>query len=1140
MKWLKVLGAVSLLASALSAQNTDVDVQRAPRFLLASNGREPVAVDVSRVARLRQRLALDLDGATIKEAVRQIVRQSGMIIWYSDDALPRDMRVHLKAENITVAAALTDVLMDSGVDVVFSADGSMSLAKRSANASVPAVGIISGKVVDSTSKDALSGATVTVEGTKLSATTDSKGSYTIRSVAEGKRKIAVRRLGYKSTSREVTVAENETVVADFVLMRAATMLEEVVSTASGQQRRLEVGHVINHVNADSIAPTAPITSLTDLLTGRAAGVQVLQTNGLVGSGVGIRIRGQSSMVLNSDPIVIVDGQRQDNTVGGGYSGWYGGYTTPSRLNDIDFSQVESVDILSGPAASTEYGTDAANGVIVIKTKRGRPGKTQWHASAERGFSEVPNKFTPTYWTHGTWTAAGTAAKGYSGYVYCPIISLNGWADQESGYCTADSMTVDNPLNHKETTTFRSGLRDRWSLDLSGGTEAVRYYLAGSSSNDVGTIHMPRVFEQQAINIGLPPEALKPNTNASRTARTNIAAQLSPKFDVSIHGAYMTTDQISPAATQGSLLLSRPGTPAILDSVHNYGYAGYAIGESPLYALGSWTTEKNNRATAGARADWQPASWFTAYATFGVDHSSNRNSFLWHPVAYGKGYYSGRDEGWLGITESATNILSLDARGSLTHQFTDAFRTVTSVGYQVTRNLSEGVFAGVQQVSESNISLNGVPNPEVREISNASATLGGYVEQHLNLAERLFMSAAVRVDGASGFGNDHRVSAYPKINASWLAIRDARHTLRLRAAFGTAGQQPNNGASLQTYYATTVWGNDIDRSGYVIGSAGNPNLRPEKSVEFEAGLDATLFDDRFSLALSRYEKRTEDALTSTGLGLTGGYYSAQENLGDIKNWGYEASVNGSLVRLPVMTWDLSVTASRNRNKLVKLANDATPSSDAFMYIQQNRVGYPLYGYWAPRATYSDANSDGIIQRTEITVEDTNTYIGTSLPTVETGWASTMGFLGGRFTLNALFDHRLGGMIANRESYEGTTNRSMHDRSAPLWMQARDRACSYCQTSLNFEEGWFVRFREMSATIAMPQSWLNHARFQTASFTMAVRNLALWTHYTGVDPESRDPGARVTTGGPVASVDAQVSGNMAVPMPRTWMFRVNLGF
>ncbi len=1117
------------------AQEGAFSETRGPRFLYTDiPGRTaPVALDISRTPILTHKIALNLDAVSVREAVGAIAQKSGLTLVFAPQMLPADVRVSLRAEEITVAAALTDVLLNSGVDVVFGRSGSAALVKRQAGEAPARLAMISGRIVDSASGDGITSVTVTVQGTRLSTSSDSRGAYVLRGVPAGAQTIGVRRLGYKSQSRKLDVGGNDTLVADFKLTRTPTVLEEVVATASGQQRRLEVGHVINHVNADSIAPTAPITNLTDLLSGRAAGVQVMQTNGLVGSAVGIRIRGQSSLVLNNDPIVIVDGMRQNNSPGGGYEGMNGGYNTPSRLNDLDFSQVEAVDILSGPAASSQYGTDAANGVIVITTKHGRVGKPQWGTSIEHGFSEVPMHFSDMWFSHGHWTPEGTAAKGRTGYVSCPIIRPNRFVDQVNGYCVRDSLTVDNPLNHKETTMYRSGARDHMSVDVSGGNGPVMYYVAGSKNSETGTIQLPRVYEAQARVLGFPHAIMEPNTLEQSSVRSNLSLQMTPKFGLALNGAYMGSNQRTPAAAQGGFSPWRNSGAAILDSAHNYGYSSGIPGENPLNSLGSWYTEGNQRSTAGLRADWQPLSWFTGYATVGLDHSSKRFEFLWDPRAYYVSNYV-RDRGWMKITNSTNDILSFDARGSATHQFTPQLRSVTSVGYQFAKTSTQGITAAVQQVSESNISLNGIPNPQVSEEGTAAATLGGYLEEHVNIAERLFLSGALRMDGASGFGNDYHVTAYPKLNVSWLAINTGQHTLRFRSAFGSAGKQPDNGASLQTYYPSVAFAEGSDRTAYRMSTSGNPDLRPERSTEFEAGLDASLFNDRFTIALSHYDKRTMDALTSYSLGLTTGSMYTQQNLGDIKNWGYEGSVQATILRMPEATWDVSVTASHNDNELLRLAENVKASSNPFAYLQEHRPGYSLNAYWAQRVSYSDANGDGILVPSEITIEDTNSYMGSSVPTVETGIASTMSFLRGLLAVNALFDHRTGGLVFNNEIFfQGeATLRAAHDSTAPLWMQARVRACtSTCINSLNFESGWFVRWRELSATLNVPSSWLRRSRAQRLSLTAAVRNLGMWTHYTGLDPESMSPNV---------SVDNRIaSGQNSAPMPRTWMFRLNAG-
>jgi TonB-dependent SusC/RagA subfamily outer membrane receptor len=372
------------------------DDHRPAFFSLAPNG---ARVDVRNASALRRRVSLTLIDVPLGDAVHAIARQAGLDLTYSTELIPVGARVSLRADDITVVAALTDILVDAGLDVELTGATRLTLVRRwaavSAERRQQGTATITGHVSDGALKTPLAQVTVRAEGTSASTSANADGRYVLDGLAPGTYRVTARRVGYQPLTKEITLTGTERTTLDFALVAAPTRLDEVVTTAVGEQRRYEVGNTISTINADSITPTAPITSLTDLISARAPGVEVVETSGMTGSGESIRIRGLSSLVLQNDPILIVDGVRQDNSAGGDLGaaffslGIFNQNPTPSRLNDIDFADVATIDILKGPAASTEYGTDAANGVVVITTKHGTAGPPQWRASAEQTASDIP-------------------------------------------------------------------------------------------------------------------------------------------------------------------------------------------------------------------------------------------------------------------------------------------------------------------------------------------------------------------------------------------------------------------------------------------------------------------------------------------------------------------------------------------------------------------------------------------------------------------------------------------------------------------------------------------------------------------------------------------------------------------------------
>jgi TonB-linked SusC/RagA family outer membrane protein len=1165
---LGVAGSILLLSGGVKGQaapSTPTEVRvadrgldRGPRFMSAPSERTGERTDMSRSAVLRRRISVTLVSVTLEQALDAIAGQVGLHFTYSRATAPLDHHVSLDAADITVAAALTEILFDTGVDIELSPDGRAALIPHAEHGLVLGLspqpsGVITGHVTDAVLKTPLSQVSVRIDGmSSRNALSGASGEYTIGGVAPGTYRVTARRVGYPPLTKDVTVSSGRTEL-DFALLAAPTKLDEIVTTAVGQQRRYEVGNTISTINVDSIAPTAPVTSLTDLISARAPGVVVEETSGLTGSGETIRIRGQSSLLLQGDPIVIVDGVRQDNSPSGTVQtpvygpdiiGTSVSVPTPSRLNDLDFNDIQSIDVLKGPAASTEYGTDAANGVIVITTKHGQTGQPQWHASAEQTESAIPESFPALYYSWGHTT------DGANTPVQCPLMPFLSGYGSVTGNCATDSVTTWDPLNNPDYSIFGTGNRAKYDLSVGGGSEAARYYISGGLSNETGILRMPQAFLAQATAARLPHSVFNPNGEDQRSVRASTAIRLGSTADLSVTGAYLSTYQTTPAVQD--LFQGMVQAPSVRDSADTYGY-GTDPSWSPVYQFGNPTSQQTDRLTGGMTANWRPASWFVGHATVGVDHGSLRDQTAILPqVASVASFIPAQ----LGIETGTTDIYTVDIRGSVTAALTHGIGTLTSVGMQLADRRMQGTTVTASGITATNFTLNGAVGPTVTQLGDRQATLGGYVEEQVSLADRLFLTGAVRIDAGSGFGRSYSTATYPKGSISWLALNSGGTSVRLRGAFGESGVQPPNGSALELLAPTAVWSGSGPAAAVGITNVANPFLQPERSSEYEGGADIGLWGNRLSFELTGYSKTTHDALVGTGTGWELGNYSYEENVGEVRNVGVEGALTATVVQTRLVTWDVSVNASINHNKLVTLAPSVLSQQFYGNYATYRFApGYPLYGYWGPQVQYADLNHDGIVDLSEVTPGDTLSYAGSSLPTQEVSLGTHLGLWHGALSVGALIDYRGGFRLLNTTRYNEASNaqsdRASNDPTAPLWEQARNVGGTalfyegiYTTSAQFYEDASYVRFRELSLTYMLPRRVVRALRTQSVTVTGAVRNLALWTHYTGTDPEVANSGGyntqlNATSNTSIVNNDIRENG-WAVPLLRYWVVRLNVGF
>ncbi len=1151
MRYRLAVARIGLLAFAVhvaAAQGSPLTqplqfASREPVFFSVASGGE--RVDARRAAVLQRRIALELNDASLGDALQTVSRASGLLINYSSDELPPIGRVSVGAHNLTVEAALTVVLLGTGLDVEIA--GNQATLVRRSRVVVPrvvsrrrqAAGRIEGRVTDVRSAQPVANATVVVDATSYHAVTKNDGQYAIAGIPTGAYTVTARLLGHAPLSKRVQIYADSVVRIDFKLAEAVAALEQVVTTAVGDQRRVELGNAIVTINADSVVRDAPVTQVTDVLSGRAPGVEVLEQEGQVGVGPRIRIRGLSSFTLSNDPIIYVDGVRVDGT-GGAVNATSPSFThfpTPSRLNDIDPANIASIDVLKGPSAATEYGTDAANGVIVIKTKRGRAGVPRWDLHAEQGMSTMPAHYALAWYAWGHTTDSTHAA------VQCPRTFGGGGPTIGNGGCVIDSVTTYQPLDHRATSLFGTGYDSRVGAQLSGGAQQLQYFLSGGYNNTTGVLELPPFFqEQERVASGgkpIPSYVLRPNVMSQATVRGRVTATLGPTADFGFSSGYMSTNQ---RAGDDGLALSGA---TIGTGNRNDGFGGYGIFGgfyAPSYSFALTTGQDIRRLLNAANGNWRPLSWLAARATVGLDLGNRTdNSFqpagpdpqgvTSAPGSSGTGYH--------GIGLVSTKLFTTDFGVTATVRPAIELTSKTSVGLQYNTHAQTGTLSQAYGLTGAG-SLNGASVYLVSQIDSEARTFGSYVEESIGWRDRLFLSGAVRVDAGSGFGSQVNAAVYPKASLSWMVAQDRSHRLRLRAAYGESGVQPPNGATLSLYTPATVVVAGQTTGGDTATVAGNRSLQPERSAELEAGLDAGVLNDRLTLELTYYRKQTHNTIVANILPGSDGGRIEYENLGSVRNYGVEGTLTAHVVDTRPVGWSVTVGGALNANRLASLAPGVPPVNAPFFPfgIQYRQVvGYPLFGYWAPQLQYADANHDGIIEASEVSQTSTLYYVGSSTPTREFTLNTGLSLFADAVRLSAQVDYRGGNKIENNlraNAEEVPSAVAFNDPHASLAAQARadESSLSFAPISgAYFEDGSFVRWRELSVTYVLPSHVVHLVRAQSASVTLLGRNLALWTRYSGPDPEVT---TRSTTGSPDAAVDYGTT-----PLVRSWAFRVDVG-
>ena len=1005
-------------------------------------------------------------------------------------------------------------------------------------------GIVRGQVKDAGNGTPIVGAQVAILGTSLRATSGSEGQFVIRGVPAGSHEVVTIAIGYASQRLAVEVTAGETSELTVSLTSTPYQLEELVVTALGEQRSVELGHKIDKVEADSVVTYSAGRSVTDLLIGKSAGVNVLPSSGTVGAGTRIRIRGASSVSLSNDPILFVDGIRVSPLGTASIAVGTGGQA-PSRLDDLTPEEIENIQIVKGAAAATLYGTEGSSGILQITTKQGRPGPTRWSASVEQGVITDNNTY-PSNFTSFRHDTSATPVRAT-----CLLTQV------AAGTCTQDSVTSFNVLENPSTTPIGSGYRQQYNLQASGGSDQVTYFVSGLFSGQTGTLKLgdgeqQRLATARGISVGdLPDNVIRPNYLRKYGLRANLHAKVSSRADVSVSAGYTSSNLRLPQNDNnvlGVLPSGYFGRGNAVDTVSlngngnpNGGWGFFRPGE--IFSL--LRSQNIERLTGGITTTWRPISFLNTHATVGYD-VTNRTDVQFDPTNLGPAFGT-TPLGTKADDRTALKSYTLDVGGSANYRFTRALAGRTSVGGQFFKDVFYQNTAVGQGLAPGSEDIDGAATLTATETTTDVRTIGAYLEQLVSLKERLFVTGGLRVDDNSAFGSNFNVIKYPKVSVSYFLSDEGFFpksslltTLRLRGAYGQAGRQPGplDGLTYATPVSAAVDGSSL--SAITVGGIGLSGLKPERSKEFELGFDAGMLHDRLGVEFTYYNKITDDILLSRVLPpSSGGPTTRVENLGSVRNYGAELALTGTF---PIggSTLELHFTGSILKNNLRTLGNDANgaPIPPIVFGNQRHQPNFPLGGFWDIPYTYNDANGDGIIALSELTFGSSPVFIGSVLPTREFAFRPAFTTFRGMFRLGAQLDYRGGNYIFNnteafRCTATGNNCRALHDPKTPLAEQAAAvaRRFSPSQTTYGYvEKGEFLKLREVSLTFTAPQSFARLLRASAARFTIAGRNLATASGYSGVDPEVQSAGQNNFT----------TQDFLTQPQVRTWLFRASFDF
>ncbi|MGI4865916.1 MAG: SusC/RagA family TonB-linked outer membrane protein [Janthinobacterium lividum] len=1025
---------------------------------------------------------------------------------------------------------------------------------------------LTGRVADASGLG-LPGATVLLKGTTLGTGTDSDGNYSLTATRPaGTYTITVSLVGYKTEARTLALGGAETVTTNVTLVESRQNLDEIVvvgSTVSTNRR--ELGNAISTINAKDLAQSGS-GGVLNSLQGKVPGAQITQNSGDPAGSISVRLRGVHSLTGSSDPLYVIDGVIVSNAstnvsqlalandIGQANAG-------QNRLADLNPEDIASINVVNGAAAAAQYGSRAANGVVLITTKRGQSGAPRVSVSTSFQLNELRHM-----------VPVNTYGKqfGYAGLRLYPIGAPAANPGVTTIGITRAGATTQLATNEVDVTRynyfdqiFRTGHGTDNSASIAGGSDRTQYYVSVAYLKNQGIIK---------------------GTDFTRyNLRARVDQRLADWAKVSAGLSYINS--FSNEKANGNVFYSPINSVNITNNIYDITQrdaAGNLLAVeptrvNPLSTIEDMTfTQGVSRTVSDVQVNLTPVKGLSVDYVLGVDAYSQVGQGYIRPYPYQAtaGLPAARYP--LGFASNANNAvvqLNSDVNVGYERQLGEQFKLNLLAGYSYQFLQQELTATQGQNLAPFITTVSGASNTTVTSAYNLDRfDLSGYYAQatlgYRNLA---FVTASLRRDRSSKFSDSETNQLYPKVSGS-LVVSDIGfwqnggfakvfNSLKLRASYGEAGNLTGIGSYDRFYQFNPV--GFLGRNTIVPGTVlANPTVRPERLAELEGGADLGFFNDRVGLGITAYHQKITDLVVRRNLAPSTGGASIVNNVGTMENRGLEVVLNLIPVKTKDLTWDVALIYNRNRNKVLDLpgSNGATQAisidnaAGAPVYLLQGQAAGVFYGSAYAR------NPDGSLlltpqgfpqdERTTNQAVGSTTFTpsrgadgqpsyaaGTAVANVVIGnpnpnWTGSVNsnLTFKKITLHVLLDAVRGVSVfnADKRTRQGVGLGDYAEQELRGTLPRGYTFAVYNTQEFRVDDGSYVKLRELALSYTLP----TFSKFISALNVAVVgRNLYSWDHYNGFDPET-------SAGGSSDLLRAIDFGN--VPIPRTYQVKLSATF